>query len=265
MSRAPRNLEAYDLFLQGNEIFQRFSKDDTYSGRKFFEQALELDPAFSRAYAMLAWTYVFEYTNGWSKDPEFTLQQALDYATQSIALDSRSPVVHFVKGLVYRERKEFEKALIEAIKAIEIEPSYANGWVLTATLLYYAGKPQEGLDVLHIASRLNPLHPSNYPFHKGQALFILKRYQEAAEAFESGLNQNPTSQRLRVWLAATYTQLGLLEEAKWEASEILNEDPDFSPSKLETIFPFQSDQDLRIFNSALKKAGFSDISLNFDN
>ena len=255
-NRETINLEAYDLFLRGSEIFQRFSRDDTFLARRYFEQAIELDPEFSRAYAMLAWTHVFEYTNGWSDSPDGTLQRALDIANRSISLKGSSPVAHFVKGLVHRERGEFDNALVEAKRAIKIEPSYANGYVLKATLLYYADKPQEGLDTLELASRLNPLHPSNYPFHKGQALFILKRYQEAIEAFELGLSQNPTSQRLHVWLAATYAQNGRLDDASWEAAEILNEDPDFSPATLESIFPFQNREDLKRFNSALNKAGF---------
>jgi len=264
-SRATTNLKAYDLFLQGSGIFQRFSKDDTYLAREYFQQAIALDPEFARAYAMLAWTYVFEYTNGWAASPKIALQQGMDIANKSISLDSRSAVAHFVRGLVHRERKEFDEALVEAKLSIEIEPSYANGHVLTATLHYYAGEPEEGLKMLDIASALNPLHPSNYPFHRGQALFILKRYEEAIEAFEFGLNQNPASQRLRVWSAATYVQLGLLEDAKWEASEILNSDPDFSPTHLETIFPFQNSDDLQIFNSALNKAGFKGLPKKYDN
>jgi TolB-like protein/Tfp pilus assembly protein PilF len=264
INRATNDLKAYDLFLQGSGIFQRFSKDDTYLARDYFRQTIALDPKFSRAYAMLAWTYVFEYTNGWAASPKAALQQGMDIANKSIALESRSPVAHFVKGLVYRERKEFVQALVEAKTSIEIEPSYANGYVLTATLLYYAGKPELGLSMLDIASRLNPLHPSNYPFHRGQALFILKRYNEAIEAFEFGLTQNPTSQRLRVWLAATYAQIDQLDEATWEANEILIADPDFSPTHLESIFPFQNSEDLKTFNSALNKAGFKNLSNKLD-
>lgn len=259
------DFKAYDAFLQGSGIFQRFSKDDTFLARQYFEKAIDLDPEFARAYAMLAWTYVFEYTNGWASSPQATLQRGMDIANKSISLDKGSPVAHFVKGLVHRERKEFEEALADAKRSIKLEPSYANGYVLTATLLYYAGKPEEGLNMLDIASRLNPLHPSNYPFHRGQALFILKRYEEAIEAFKFGLNQNPSSQRLHVWLAATYAQVGLLEDAEWEASEILNVDPDFSPAHLESIFPFQKPEDLRIFNAALNKAGFRDLSNRLDN
>jgi len=263
--RTSIDLKAYDAFLQGSGIFQRFSKVDTFLAREYFEEAIKLDPEFARAYAMLAWTYVFEYTNGWATSPQTTLQQGLDIANKSISLDSGSPVAHFVRGLVYRERKEFEEALTDAKRSIELEPSYANGYVLTATLLYYAGKPEEGLNMLDIASRLNPLYPSNYPFHRGQALLILKRYEEAIEAFKFGLSQNPSSQRLHVWLAATYAQIGLLDDAEWEASEILNVDPGFSPAHLESIFPFRNSEDLKIFNMALNKAGFRDLSNKLGN
>jgi adenylate cyclase len=259
------DLKAYDVFLQGSGIFQRFSKDDTFLARRYFEEAIGLDPGFARAYAMLAWTYVFEYTNGWATSPQTALQRGLDIANKSISLDKGSPVAHFVRGLVHRERKEFEEALADAKISIELDPSYANGHVLTATLLYYAGRPEEGLNMLDIASRLNPLHPSNYPFHRGQALFILKRYEEAIEAFKFGLSQNPSSQRLHVWLAATYAQIGLFEDAEWEASEILYVDPDFSPAHLDSIFPFRNREDLKIFNAALNKAGFRGLSNKFNN
>ena len=250
------NLDAYELFLKGSGTFQRFSRVDTEESRKYFEKALELDPNFASALALLAWTYVFEYTNGWSQAPQDTLDTALELARRSIALDKRSSVAHFVKGLVHRERREFELARAEATRALEIEPSYANGYVLMATLLYYDDKPEEGLELLEMASRLNPLYPSNYPFHKGQALFILGRYDQAIAAFRAGLNQNPSSQRLRVWLAAAYAQKGMIDEAAWEADEILNQDPEFSPHDLETIFPFRKSADLERFNQALQKAGF---------
>jgi TolB-like protein/Flp pilus assembly protein TadD len=253
------NLKAYDLFLQGSETFQRFSKDDTFLARGYFEQALELDPAFARAYAMLAWTYVFEYTNGWSDSPTETLQRGLDLANESISLNDQLPVAYFVRGLVHRERREYVEALAEAQRAIEIDPNYANGHVLLSTILYYAGRAEEGLRLLDKASRLNPHPPSNYPFHRGQALFILERYEEAIEAFQKGLAQNPASQRMRVWLAASYVQVDRLADAEWEASEILTADPEFSPSHLVAIFPFQNPADLERFNTALRKAGFEKV------
>lgn len=70
-------------------------------------------------------------------------------------------MAYFVRGLVHRERGEYVKALVEAEKAIELDPNYANGHILMATLLYYAGRPEEGLERVKYAIELNPHHPYN--------------------------------------------------------------------------------------------------------
>ncbi|MCP5367409.1 MAG: adenylate/guanylate cyclase domain-containing protein [Hyphomicrobiales bacterium] len=250
------NLEAYDLFLRGRDLFERFSRQNTYESRAFFEKAIALDPDYAEAYAMLAWTHVFEFTNGWNGDSEAPLQKALELANRAIGLNADMPVAYFARGLVYRERRQYVQALADAQKSIEIDPSYANGHVLVATLLYYAGRPEQGLEMVMKAQRLHPHHPSNYPFHEGQALFILKRYDEAIAAFTRGLKQNNTSQRLRVWLAATYAQVGRQEDAEWEADMVLMSDPNFTLTGLRQAFPFTDPAELEHILGALRKAGF---------
>jgi len=39
---------------------------------------------------------------------------------------------------------EHVKAMVEAEQAIRYDPNYANAHVLLVTLLYYAGRPEEG-------------------------------------------------------------------------------------------------------------------------
>ena len=40
-----------------------------------FEQAIELDPQYAEAYAVLGWTYLQEWILQWSQDPQ-TLERA---------------------------------------------------------------------------------------------------------------------------------------------------------------------------------------------
>ena len=201
--------EAYKYFLHArNRFFLYASKDENRKARELYQKAIALDPDFALAYAMLAWTYAFEAMNGWSDVREDSLAHAHVLANQAVAIDKELPIAYFVMGLVYRERGEYMKALVEAEKAIAIDPNYANAHVLLATLLYYAGRPQEGLERIKKAMQINPHHPYNYPFHMGQAYFILGRYQEAIKVLEQGLETNPSSERMRVWLAAAYAQGG---------------------------------------------------------
>ena len=249
------NLDAYEKFLRGEEHFFQHSRDGNLQARKLFEDAIELDDQFARAYAMLAWTHANDFQNGWSDAPEQSLQLGEQIANQALKLNNGLPIAYFVRGLMYRERGEYVKALVDAEKAIELDPSYANGRVLLATLLYYAGRPEEGLARIKQAIALNPHHPYNYPFHLGQAYYVLGRYGEAIAALQQGLASNPASERLHIWLAAAYAQSGNIEDAKWEMDEVLLANPDFNMDRLKRAFPFSDPADLEHFMQGLRKVG----------
>ena len=247
---------AYDNLLLGKQHFYRFeNRAENLKARTYFEKAVRLDPNFATAHAMLAWTYVFEAMNGWTDDRTASLRQAERIATHAIEIKPVLPVAYFVRGLSYREQHEYIKALVEAQKAIEYDPSYANAYVLLATLLYYAGRPEEGLARIQQAMQINPHHPYNYHFHLGQAYFVLHRYREAIDALNHGLSSYPASERMRVWLAAALAQSGDIEEAKWEAEQIVSVNPDFSIQRMIQSFPFSNPADLENFIAGLRLAG----------
>ncbi|MES9823350.1 MAG: winged helix-turn-helix domain-containing tetratricopeptide repeat protein [Candidatus Thiodiazotropha endolucinida] len=251
------NPEAYDYFLHGrNRFFQYANKTENQKARELYLKALELDSDFALAYAMLAWTYAFESMNGWSNVREDSLKRAKELAAHAIALDETTPVAYFISGLVHREQGEYIKAAGNAQKAIDIDPNYANAYVLMATLHYYNGRPKEGLVLIRKAMRLNPHYPYNYPFHLGQAYYILQQYEEAINAFQQGLRSNPNSERMHVWLAAAYAQFGLADDADWEVEQVLLMNPHFSIVRIIDAFPFNEPEDLQHFVEGLKKAGF---------
>ena len=51
------NLEAYDAFLRGVELYYRYTQETNAQARQLFEKAVALDPQYAEAYASLAWTY----------------------------------------------------------------------------------------------------------------------------------------------------------------------------------------------------------------
>jgi TolB-like protein/DNA-binding winged helix-turn-helix (wHTH) protein len=250
------NPQAYDDLLLGKQHFYRFeNRAENLKARSYFEEAVRQDPEFAAAHAMLAWTYVFEAMNGWSDDQSATLQQAERIATRAISIEPVLPLAYFVRGLSFREQHEYVMAMVEAQKAIEYDPSYANAYVLLASLLYYAGSPEEGLERIRQAMQINPHHPYNYNFHLGQAYFVLHRYQEAIDAFNSGLSSYPASERMRVWLAAALAQSGDIDEAKWEGEQIMAVNPDFTIQRMMQAFPFKNPSDMEHFIAGLRLAG----------
>ena len=105
--------------------------------------------------------------------------------------------------------------------------------------------------------KINPHHPYNYQFHLGQAYFVLHQYPQALAAFQSGLDSNPQSERLHVWMAATYAQLGDIDNASWQADQIMSSNPDFSVTRMEKAFPFKDPAELKIFIDGLRLAGLN--------
>jgi TolB-like protein/DNA-binding winged helix-turn-helix (wHTH) protein/Tfp pilus assembly protein PilF len=248
--------EAYDAFLAGRQHFYLYlNKRENEKARALFQQALQFDPNFALAHIMLAWTHVFDAMNGWSKNRDASLDRAMTVANRGIALEKNIPLAYFVTGLVFRERKEYVKALVEAEKAIALDPNYANGHVLVASLLFYAGRPDESVARIKKAMRLNPHHPFNYAFHLGQAYYALERYDEAIKALEGGIATNPASERLHLWLAASYAQAGRIDDAQWEAEQIRVLNPEFNLSAVSEAFPFKDRAISERFLNSLRKAG----------
>ena len=176
-------------------------------------------------------------------------------ARKALSLDPDLPLAYFITSLVYRERKDYVKAVIEAEKAIRLDSNYANGRVVLATVLYYTDRAEEGLAQIKEAMRLEPHHTHNFLWHLGQAYFILGRYDEAIIAFEDGLLRNPTSQRLRLWLAAAYIISDRVDDASFELEEVLLSDPELTLSKIGDAYPFWYSADLENFLDALALAG----------
>lgn len=253
-----QNPKAYRAFQLGRQHFYLYiNKQENRKARELFAEALKFDPDFAMAHAMLAWTHSFDAMNGWADDRDASLQLALESARKAISLDAELPLPYFVAGLVYRERREYVKAMVEAEKAMAIDPNYANGHVLLATLLYYAGRPAESVDRLKRAMRLNPHHPFNYSFHLGQAYFTLRRYKDAIEALEKGVESNPASERLHLWLAAALAHAGRLDDAQWEAEQVHALNPEFALSTIAKSYPFKDEADRNHFFDGLKKAGLT--------
>jgi TolB-like protein/DNA-binding winged helix-turn-helix (wHTH) protein/Tfp pilus assembly protein PilF len=252
-----RSLQAYDHFLYGRQQFFLYADaEHNRNARESFARAIAIDQDFAMAYAMLAWTHAFDAMNGWSGSRTDSLERAKSLALKAVELDEAMPVAHFVRGVAYRELGEHDHALIEARKAIALDPNYAGALVLQATLLYFNGKPSEGLDLMKKAIALHPHHPYNYSFHLGQAFYILQRYEEAIRAFEKVLDSNPASERAHLWLAAAYAQVGRKDDAEWETEQVLMANPDLSMARIQSAYPFTDPADREHFVAGLNNAGF---------
>ncbi len=254
-----KSTRAYDHFLFGRRrLFLYAGAEENQSARGSFNRAIALGPNFALAYAILSWTHAFDAMNGWSESRRRSLERAIELANTAIDLEQAMPVGHFVRGLAYRELGGRVHALVDAETAIEQDPNDASAHVLLATLLYFDERPLEGLNLMKKAIALNPKHPFNYSFHLGQVLYILRRYDDAIDAFNRVRDSNPAADRAHLRLAAAYAQAGCGDDAARELEQVLAANPALSLEAIRDAYPFTNPADLQHLADGRRQAGLAE-------
>jgi tetratricopeptide (TPR) repeat protein len=194
------SLEAYDSFLRGVEYQWHFTKEDNARARQLYEKAVALDPQYAEAYTSLGFTYLLEWINSWSVDPQ-TLEGALALAQQALTLDDSLPVAHSRLGMVYAQQKQYEQAIAEGERAIALDPNNADSYAFHGEVLRFAGRPEDALRMLAQAMRLNPRYPPLYLFFLGLAYNMAGRYPEAVATLKEHISRSPNNLAAHLFLA----------------------------------------------------------------
>lgn len=94
------------------------------------------------------------------------------------------------RGLSLYELDEYEEALEEFGKGLEINPQDANIWGYKGAALYRLGRYEEALEALDKSLGINPKNAKIWSF-KGSTLYMLDRSEEALKTFDKALQKNP--------------------------------------------------------------------------
>jgi len=247
--------EAYDVLLRGLEKLRRFSKETNLEAREYFEQAIGIDPTLARAHADLALTYLIETEQNWSSDSGHSIETALIIAEHALSLDESIAQVHFVLANIYYNLRRLDDAVAAAKYSIGLDPNYADGYTVLAIILNYYGKPNEGLASIKNAMNLSPSKPFFYVWVEGQSQYLLGDYERAALLFEQVAESNPEFSVAHKMLAATYIELGRIEDAEWAAIELLTIAPNFTLADENARIPYKERRVRERYIESLRKAG----------
>jgi TolB-like protein/Tfp pilus assembly protein PilF len=216
---------AYDLLLRGR--YEESALTDTGVKRAiaYYEQAVNIDPAYADAYARMANMYDFAVRFGWSDNIERDRLRALRLAKKAVTLGSGNPFAYWTYGrVVSRLGGEGEKSQNEAIdalkRAIELEPNYADAYAFISLLYIGSGRPDDANSAMDEAVRLNPRFPFWYRLNRAVIRYMQEDFDAAISDLELAVAQNPTAVFLRWWLAAAYAQVGRQDDAEWQTEEM---------------------------------------------
>jgi TolB-like protein/Tfp pilus assembly protein PilF len=251
----PADPQAYDMLLQGLEQLRRFTRGTNAEARRYFQEAIQFDPGFARAYADVAFSHAMDFLFGWEEASDEKFRVAFEYADKAVALDDTIGQVHFARGVLYLTAKDHASAIESAFRAVKTHPNYADGWANVAQVLVYSGKPEESLENMSIAKELNPRYAFFYTWIEGHARMLLGEYEAAEEAFLDVIERNPHFPGAHLTLASLYGNLGQTEQAEWAALEIMTLNPQFSIADEAARVPYKLKQHLDSYVTGLRKAG----------
>jgi TolB-like protein/Tfp pilus assembly protein PilF len=252
--KPPASLAAYECVLRADAL----PLDDPASEREarlLYEKAIELDPGYARAYALLATNVGLEWTRDLSGS-DALLDRAVELAKKAVALDENDSVCQSLLGLMHLQRRAFDLSEYHYAKALELNPNRAAILAGMGSLYGYLGKPEKGLASLQEARELDPLFdPTWYWPSVGIVHFIAGHYEEAIAALGRSLHM---PYWVQAYLAASHALTGDGVRAKEHARELLRLLPDFSIAKFLTKEPLKRRDDRDRLLDGLRRAGLPD-------
>jgi serine/threonine protein kinase/tetratricopeptide (TPR) repeat protein len=171
-----KDVKAYDLFLQGRRMMGEGQRGLRES-RLLFQAALDRDPNFARAHAMLALAGIF-------------LGNFFPGAEDLLALARES-----------------------AERALELDSSLAEAHTAKAHMLASAGHEEEAEQFFKTALQLNPdLYEARYFY--GRAFFVQRKWAQVIEQWERAIEIDPEEYQCSCLIDAPYRELGWTDEQR---------------------------------------------------
>jgi tetratricopeptide (TPR) repeat protein len=240
-------MRAYGLVLRGQQLMLRFAKEANAHARRLFEEAIEIAPNYDRGYSGVSRSHkpqprlaLFVVTR-----PRQPLNAALELARRAVPAEL---------GFANLYKKRHDLALAEYARALALDPNDADIIAEYADALVYAEQPSKSVELLEKAMRLNPYYPDWYLWYLADANNAMGR---PADVIATVRRMQDSSEARRM-LAANFAHLGLLDEARTQAREVMRLHPEFTIGSWRQRPPYRNSAILERYMDGLRKAGLPD-------
>ena len=231
--------EAKQLYIQGRTLSENLRAHD---GRQLYEQAATKDPTFAMAHYQLAVNSAtakdfFDHLNeavklsdkasegerltilatqaGGNSQPKKALELAEELASKYPG-DERA---HFILGNTYFGQQDYEKAIEQYRKSIEINPSFAGAY----NSIGYAYRPLEKYDDAETAFKkyieLIPGDPNPYDSY-AELLMKTGRFDESIAQYKKALSVDQHFSNSYIGIATDLMFQGKHDEAAAQAQKL---------------------------------------------
>jgi adenylate cyclase len=229
-----QTLKAYTLLMGAITLMHRLSLRDFEDSRHLLQSLIDRTGRHPTPQAWLANWHVLRVQQGWSVDPREDAHCALEYTKRALDTDPDCSLALAVDGFVHMNLlKRLDIARDRYSRAIISNPNNALAWLLKGTLHAFMDEGQQAVEDTQRALRLSPLDPHRYFYDSlaASAWISARQYEAALDSALSSMKANRKhTSTLRV-LAVAQWHLGMEEEARQSARELLNLDPTLTVSR----------------------------------
>ncbi len=215
-ARGTANVEAYNLFLRGLYLSDQTTEAAFLSAIEALQRAVEIDPQFARAYALLAEVYRF-YVSGFvsygGADFANGFRQVHEYADAALAIDPELPDALIAKGgVVWATDFDIDRASEYFLRALEQDPNDPGTLSWMNYLRMVQGRHDESIE---LALRVLSVDPLSIGALRalGDAYRAAGRADEARATYAKALELQPDTARINGRLARMALANGDFEAA----------------------------------------------------
>ena len=202
------SLDAYDHFLRGKELFNGWRDDDLPQAIAEFERAVELDPTFARAHALLGCMFVRTW---WRTHASRDLQAAAKETELGVRYDGADSECLGWRAFAILFQRDFDGALDTFDRALQLKPDDPDLSSLKACCLVFMGQTENAIETVRGAMHANPHFPPWYHEIIGMAFMTARRHEEAVRSFHA---IGAPSYEIQVYTAGCLAELGRLDQAR---------------------------------------------------
>ena len=235
----------------------RLNKADFDQAVSLLNKAIERDPSFFSAHAVLSHSYTLAAYHGWAGRVGETVADAIRYGDKAAELDPQNPLAHQSLGFAFSMRGPLEKAITSLRRALELDPNASSAWAGLALAYGMIGQTEDALAAVEKAKRGSPRDPFMWLWTASEmaAAFADERLEDAIERAKATIQLQSGWYGSHVLLTASAAHLGRIDEGREAVADLLKLIPRFTVGAVAKNPMFERPADAARLVEGLRKAG----------
>ncbi|MDD5680284.1 MAG: tetratricopeptide repeat protein [Candidatus Omnitrophica bacterium] len=176
-------------------------------------------PAGFTAILIIFYSYLTIAQNNYWKEPISFYERTLRYTPDSTIINNNL-------AIIYNQMKLYDKAVPLLVKAITIDPYYAEAYANLGVSLCGLGKKEDAIKAYETSIKLNPTYREAY-YNMGNLYYHAGETTKAIELYKKALEIDPNFADAYFNLGVAANDIGQQEEAVKSFLRVIERDPEY--------------------------------------